>query len=81
MGLFSIGSTQNSVFFPVLETVSKTSCGFTFPFTVTFCSFRSISNDSTPVKNKNVIMAKTITLLSKSSYNRTKIVYCTAFTQ
>nr|GMD57289.1 Protein kinase G11A [Ipomoea batatas] len=41
-------ASQNDVFFPVFETVWRTSSGFTLPFTVTFCSFISMSNDSTP---------------------------------
>lgn len=44
---------QNSVFFPVLETVCKTASGCTLPFTVTFCCSRSMSKVSTPEKQIN----------------------------
>ncbi|KAL0910438.1 hypothetical protein M5K25_021422 [Dendrobium thyrsiflorum] len=46
----SDSASQNEVVFPVLETVCSTASGFTLPFTVTFCSFKSTSNDSTPEK-------------------------------
>ncbi|PKU82168.1 Protein kinase G11A [Dendrobium catenatum] len=48
--LVSDSASQNEVVFPVLETVCSTASGFTLPFTVTFCSFKSTSNDSTPEK-------------------------------
>jgi hypothetical protein len=41
---------HSSVFFPVLATFSTTASGVTFPFTVTFCSAKETSNDSTPVR-------------------------------
>lgn len=43
-----VSDSQKEVFFPVFETVWRTSSGFTLPFTVTFCSLMSTSNDSTP---------------------------------
>lgn len=43
--------SQNEVFFPVLETVWRTSSGCTFPLTVTFCSSISMSKDSTPERS------------------------------
>jgi hypothetical protein len=39
---------QNSVFLPVFCTFSSTACAVTVPRTVTFCSSRHTSNDSTP---------------------------------
>ena len=42
--------SQKADFFPVFDTVCKTASGWTLPFTVTFCSFISTSNDSTPAK-------------------------------
>ncbi|GAB2286940.1 hypothetical protein Dimus_021328 [Dionaea muscipula] len=44
----SSSSSQNEVFLPVLETVCRTASGCTLPITVTFCSFMSMSYDSTP---------------------------------
>uniref|UniRef100_A0A8R7VDR0 Uncharacterized protein n=1 Tax=Triticum urartu TaxID=4572 RepID=A0A8R7VDR0_TRIUA len=41
-------ASQKAVFFPVLETVWKTSSGLTLPFTVTFCCSMSMSKLSTP---------------------------------
>lgn len=43
-----VSASQKAVFFPVLETVWKTASGCTLPFTVTFCSSKLMSNDSTP---------------------------------
>ncbi|KAF1899125.1 hypothetical protein Lal_00019247 [Lupinus albus] len=61
-GLFSgsadatgASSSQKAVFFPVLETACRTVSGSTFPFTVTFCSFKSMSYDSTPANADIVI--------------------------
>jgi hypothetical protein len=45
--------SQKAVFFPVLETVWKTSSGLILPLTVTFCSFMSMSKDSTPDISKH----------------------------